>query len=57
MTIVSYYCDIKNVGENTDMGWMIIKLRTKRYKWKRLLNKLKSDMDLTPYKVMGFWFI
>lgn len=57
MTILSSYSEIKKVAENSDMGWMVIKLKTKHHKWQRLLSKLKNDMGITPYKVMGFWFI
>lgn len=57
ISILSSHGDIKKLRENAENDWTIIKMESSGRRWNKLLGRLKDEMDLTPYKIEGIWFI
>lgn len=57
ISILSSHGDIKKLRENSENDWTVIKMESSGRRWNKLMSRLKEEMDLTPYKIEGIWFI
>lgn len=57
ITRISKCGDIKKIANVDEMGWTVLKIETGRARWQRLIGMLNREMNITPYKMIGCWFI
>lgn len=57
VSILSSCGDIKKLRKNAETNWTVIKMEASGRRWNKLMGRLKEEMDLTPYKIEGIWFI